>query len=168
MTPDATPLPQSSPPDSLRRKFRRHVTEAYFAVIALVCILATVQIASQVFAEDSAVVPPGSCEERLGALVDAIQEARAAASEGHDEDEAVRRYRNSVNLGWSTASSVRRSCLAPRLQAALDAIERLRYAEEYAIRREAVDLAPQRRRVRELLAPSSTPQVKPPAYDNVF
>ncbi len=90
-----------------------------------------------------------TCHRGLRSLFDALTRARdaAAGSEG-GEDEALGRFRRALEPEWSLRDNVASRCRGSARDAAtLDAIERLRYAEEHAVRREAGELAPLRRKV---------------------
>ena len=65
---------------------------------------------------------------------------------------ALARFRSTLAPAWTYRDGVAASCRGSEdNERALDAIERLRYAEEHAARREAGDLAPLRRRVRAIV-----------------
>jgi hypothetical protein len=121
----------------------------YYTVVALVGGAAAVQITRQVMFEPG---PPShytTCHEGLRALFSAVARARdlAARSEG-DEDTALTRFRTGLAPEWGLRDAVAAQCRPSTKDAAtLDAIERLRYAEEHAVRREAGELAPLRRKV---------------------
>ena len=111
----------------------------------------TIQILLAVFA------PPvqteaKDCRSGTRGLLVAVRRARlAAASENGDERAALGRFRAALEPEWSTRTSLDAVCRSdPKAQAALTEIDALRYAEEHAVRYEAVGLAPQRRRVQAL------------------
>ena len=63
----------------------------------------------------------------------------AAASGTEGEDKALEQFRRALEPEWSSRDAIARSCRGSAVdERALDAIERLRYAEEHAVRREAV------------------------------
>jgi hypothetical protein len=124
---------------------------------------ATVQITRQVFYAGRGPSPYASCGEGLRALVGGIERARHEASGMDGEQGALTRFRSALRPEWDHHEAVAETCQGTRTdKRALDAIERLRYAEEHAVRREAGDLAPLRRRVQILvetqLAASREPQ----------
>src|SRR6187551_2386630 len=111
----------------------------------------TIQILYAVFA------PPvfAVAKECRGGTIDLLTAVRraslAAAAESGDERAALGRFRAALEPEWSTRASLDSVCRADRqAQAALAEIDELRYAEEHAVRYEAVGLAPQRRRVQAL------------------
>src|SRR6185436_2674975 len=133
-----------------------------YGLAAVLTVSSTWQLLRQVFLTPAPPSPYASCEDGLRALAGAVARARNAASGTEGEDAALGRFRQALEPDWRYRDSVEVSCRgsAPS-ERALDAIERLRYAEEHAVRREAGDLAPLRRRVRAIvdgpLAPSPAP-----------
>jgi hypothetical protein len=89
------------------------------------------------------------CPEGTKRLIAAVRRARAAASEAQGgEREAVARFREALEPEWSMRTAIGERC-KPDEQAtqALGEVDRLRYAEEHALRYEALDIASRRRRV---------------------
>jgi hypothetical protein len=90
----------------------------------------------------------------------AIRRARgAAAEEITGERPALQRFRDALSPEWQSRGAVSQSCQGdPAAIAALSDLDALRYAEEHAVRYEAVALAKQRRRSdairRELTGPA--------------
>jgi len=124
----------------------------YYALAAVICVASTYQLMRQVFLTPSPPSPYPSCEDGLRALAGAVDRARNAASGTEGEDAALARFRQALEPDWGYRDSVEVSCRGrARNEGALDAIERLRYAEEHAVRREAGDLAPLRRRVQTIV-----------------
>ena len=111
----------------------------------------TIQILLAVFAPPTRAVAE-ECRGGTRGLLVAVRRARlAAASENGDERAALGRFRAALEPEWSTRTSLDSVCRSdPKAQAALTEIDALRYAEEHAVRYEAVGLAPQRRRVQAL------------------
>ncbi len=90
-----------------------------------------------------------SCHEGLGGLLDAVERARAhAANESGGERAALAGFRDTLEPEWGRLATVRTLCQGdlPALKA-LRTIELLRYAEERAVRYEALDLSRLRQRV---------------------
>jgi hypothetical protein len=134
---------------ALRKKGRRIALTVYYAMVALVGGAVAVEITLQVFFEPRAAPPYATCHDGLRALHGALDRAREAAarSEG-GEDDALARFRGALEPEWGHRDGVAARCQgAARDEGTLDAIERLRYAEEHAVRREAGELAPLRRSV---------------------
>lgn len=149
-----------------RRRGRAATMGAYYGLAAVISVLATVQIIRQVFFAETVPAPWGSCREGLLALNAAVERARDAASGTEGEDAALDGFRRALEPEWRNRDAVAAACLGSRAdERALDAIERLRYAEEHAVRHEAGDLAPLRRRVQTivqndlLVAPTTATQL---------
>jgi hypothetical protein len=134
----------------------------YYAMVALVGGASAFQITRQVFFEPSVPPPYTTCQQGLHALFGAVARAReaAAGAEG-GEDAALARFRSALEPEWTYRDGVAALCRSSPAQpaqaksggdtGALDAIERLRYAEEHAVRREAGELAPLRRKVQAIV-----------------
>lgn len=124
----------------------------YYSLAAVIIVASTVQIVRQVFFLPVQPSPYASCHEGLLALARAVERAREAAPGTDGEDAAIARFRGGLEPEWGYRDGIAASCRASAKDVrALDAIERLRYAEEHAARREAGDLAPLRRRVRAII-----------------
>ncbi|MCA9630897.1 MAG: hypothetical protein KC766_24700 [Myxococcales bacterium] len=93
-----------------------------------------------------------SCRSGLQDLISGVRNAqRAAAEETGGEREAVTRFRQGLGPAWERRQSVQALCQGDKQAlTALKLIDRLRYAEEHAVRYEAGDLAGLRRRVKAL------------------
>ncbi|HYQ41823.1 MAG TPA: hypothetical protein VER11_07640 [Polyangiaceae bacterium] len=111
----------------------------------------TIQILYAVFAPPVLAVAK-DCRGGSRDLLSAVRRASiAAAAESGDERAALGRFRAALEPEWSRRASLDSLCRTdPKARAALAEIDALRYAEEHAVRYEAVGLAPQRRRVQAL------------------
>jgi len=139
-------------PVSARRRGRSVAGAIYYGIIGATCLAGTIQISVQVFFTDHPPSPYGGCHEGLRALVGAVDRARAAAPGTDGEDGAIARFRAALEPEWQYFDGVATTCKgSAKDEGTLDAIERLRYAEEHAARREASDLAPLRRQVQEIV-----------------
>ena len=139
-----------------RAKLGRKVAfVVYLAFAGFLAVASVWQITRHVFFPSSADAPPfSSCRDGLAALYQAIERGRLAAEHGPDDGEeaALLRFRETVAPDWRHRDAVAELCRsAPQEISARDAIERLRYAEENAVRREAGDLAPLRRKVQAIV-----------------
>jgi hypothetical protein len=156
-------------PQSAKTLGRRIALALFYALVGAICAAATIQVAAQVFTEGPR-SPYPSCDDGLRALVAALERARSAAAEGsgpsqenEGEDAALARFRSALEPEWRYRDGIAAACRESETsEQALDVIERLRYAEEHAVRREAGDLAPLRRKVRALVPAGSAPP-RPPA-----
>src|SRR5689334_3035140 len=138
--PSAGPSAGRTPPgltESQRRSGRRFATIVFLAGVASWVVGASAQIVKQALWPDVVAVPYKTCGEGLESLHAALARARGEAEGELDPDEALRQFREALNPGWSYLSGVRASCQDPQKLRSLDALERLRYAEEHAVRREA-------------------------------
>jgi hypothetical protein len=137
-----------------RRTWRRVLVVAYYVVLGSFIAIAGGNVIWQVWAPVLAHHPKVDCRAGLYGLGLAIDRARAEAQAASQqgEDAAVSRFRSALEPEWSANAAIAASCNDnAELAAALDAIERLRYAEERAVRREVNELAPLRRKVQALM-----------------
>ena len=141
------------PPRTPAALGRRIGAIAYWTVVVVVSLAAGVEITWQVFFLPSPPAPYASCHEGLRSLFGAVVRARdAAAHTEAGEDAALARFRGALQPEWTYRDGVATLCRgSAKDEGALDAIERLRYAEEHAVRREAGELAPLRRRVQAIV-----------------
>jgi len=123
-----------------------------------------VQVVRQAFfpPEPNGPAPFSTCRDGLHALYAAIELGREAARQANEsgdgssgEETALARYREAVEPTWRFRDQVQRLCRsAPEQEGALDAIERLRYAEEHGVRSQAEELSSLRRRARQIVQQS--------------
>jgi hypothetical protein len=162
--PQALQGPASSAPQALqgpthgeaaaRRKGRRVVMTTYYVVVVLFIALAGGNVIWQVWAPRLRHYPPEDCRAGLRGLAQAAFRAELAAAELPEasEDEALAAFRRALLPEWDHYDAVEASCRTQgELRSALDAIYRLRYAEERAVRRETTELIPLRSKVEHLL-----------------
>jgi len=136
-----------------RRRGRRRVMTAYYAIVAGFILLAAGNVTYQVWAPVFRSYPELDCRKGLSALAQAIDRARQAASSFSEagEDAALGQFRSALSPEWDQHRAIAQACGKDReLATLLDVVERLRYAEERAVRREVSDLAPLRRRVGQI------------------
>jgi hypothetical protein len=102
------------------------------------------------------------CTEGQRSLVESVRRARqAAAAETGGERLALARFRGELESAWRLRGAIGDACASdPAALRALAEIDRLRFAEEHAVRYEAVDLAQRRRRVHSI--ESTLPQASKP------
>jgi hypothetical protein len=136
----------------------------FYGLVAALALTALVEISGQVFARSNGPVPYATCREGLLALAAAVDRARGAAGGDDGEAAAIGRFRAALEPEWSARDGVATLCGRDDAdRGALDAILRLRYAEEHAARKEAGDLAPLRRRVRAIVERGAGATVPPGA-----
>jgi hypothetical protein len=156
----ATAKPNLTPGERLGRR----IGIAVFAlIVGGATAIWTIQILYAVFAPPVLAVAK-ECRGGTRDLLLAVRRASlAAAAESGDERAALERFRGTLEPEWSRRASLDSLCRAdPKARAALAEIDALRYAEEHAVRYEAVGLAPQRRRVQALYQFESDGQKSPP------
>lgn len=154
--------------DRARRTGRRVGVVLFALIVGGATAVWTAQILYAVFAPPIERVAQ-DCRGGTRALLTAVRRARlAAAAESGDERAALARFRAALEPEWSSRTSLDSICRQePKARTALNEIDALRYAEEHAVRYEAVGLAPQRRRVEALYEFASDGQ-KSPALPESF
>lgn len=136
-----------------RRRGRTIALTVFYSLVVLFTGTAAANISLQVYSAGEAW--PGDCRSGLRRLAASLEQAQRASEDADlDPEEALRRFRKVLAPPWQARSSIEQRCRASGEREAFDAVERLRYAEENAVRREGHDLVPLRRRVRGLLGGS--------------
>jgi hypothetical protein len=109
----------------------------------------TVQILKQVWAPEIAETPH-DCRDGLGALIGAVERARQAAAKSLEGERiALTRFRRALEPEWEHRAALSERCKKDAFGLrSLKIVDRLRYAEEHAVRYESADLA----RLRESVA----------------
>lgn len=143
--------------DRAKKRGRRAAFTIFYVLAVGVSIGGSAQIFVQAFQRREA---PGlgvtSCSDGLSKLTGALERARKAASATDGEDAALADFRKALAPEWDDRDHIEDLCRSSEpSMAALDAIEQLRYAEEHAVRREAAELAPLRRRVQAIAPPAA-------------
>ncbi|MBN1608932.1 MAG: hypothetical protein JW940_20060 [Polyangiaceae bacterium] len=125
---------------------------AYTIVVGGFTVVCAAQIIYQVWGPREGTPPPVDCHTGVKRLVLAVRRARhAGETEARGERAAVARFRDALRPEWDWRASLGRTCQGDRTALrALGDTDRLRYAEEHAVRYESVDLARRRRRVGSL------------------
>jgi hypothetical protein len=134
-----------------RRAGRRAGVVVFALIVVFVTASWTYQILHAVFSPPVVTVAT-ECRAGARGLLFAVRRARAAAAaETGGERAALGRFRAALEPEWDARASLEPVCSSDaKAHAALAEIDALRYAEEHAVRYEAVGLAPQRRRVQAL------------------
>jgi hypothetical protein len=117
-------------------------------LVAAFTVVCSVQICLQVWSPT--IVPTSvGCSAGTLALVDAIEAARVASADQAEEHAALARFRGALASAWAHRPALEQSCASdPAAIRRLHAVDRLRYAEEHAVRYGAVDLAKRRQEVK--------------------
>ncbi len=142
----ATPLSER---DVVARRGRRAGLVVYVLVVAGFSVVCSVQVLRQVFAPE--VRPVAGCAAGLAELELGLDGARRAVAEvsGAGESQALQRFRAALAPSWSSRGGVGQACATdPAGQRRLTQLDRLRYAEEQAVRYEARELAELRLQLR--------------------
>lgn len=136
-------------------------------VVAVVAVFLTAasayRILSAVF--DPPLVPTElSCGEGTRQLLASVERARErAAAQAHGERAALADFRTALEPEWAVSATIRNKCKAsmnPSAIAAYRAVELLRYAEERAVRYEAIDLSRLRQRAPRLVSALTSTSAK--------
>jgi hypothetical protein len=131
-----------------RRRGRTLGVAALFAVVTAFTAVCSVEIIQQAWATPSS-GSSAECRPGIADLIKAVRRARTAAANGTGgEREAMQRFREALLPEWSMRPGLGARCAGdPEATRALGEIDRLRYAEEHALRYEALDVAGRRRSV---------------------
>lgn len=145
----------SPPISAAARKGRRIALGLFFGVVVALTATLSGQISWHVYSPQPAPDPSLECRPQVVLLAAAVDRAKAASNEEpSDPEQALARFRQQLSPAWDLHPQIAQVCSRdPKLAELLDAVERLRYAEENAVRRDARDLSPLRRRVVSLLTP---------------
>lgn len=123
----------------------------YAAVVAAFTIVCSIQICIQVWSPKHEPSPVG-CAAGTLLLIEAIEKGRLAAADQPGEQAALAKFRGALNPAWAYRPALGQACSSdPEALARLRAVDRLRYAEEHAVRYAAVDLAQRRHEVKRLV-----------------
>ncbi len=131
-----------------------------FAFLLAFVTASTVELTQQVFfVHDDGPYPYADCKGGLLALDGAVQRATRAADGNADVASALKAFRASLLPEWNHLEGVRKACsVRQEDEASLDALERLRYAEEHAVRRDAGGLEVLRKSVATDLGIETSPR----------
>jgi hypothetical protein len=133
-----------------RRRGRTIGLVVFTAIVTLFTGVCSFQILAQAWAKP-VVHTTIECRSGLSALIAAVRRARVAASKVSGERAALAEFRSALEPEWSMRPALDDHCSrdADALKG-LGEIDRLRYAEEHALRYEALDVASRRTRVETL------------------
>lgn len=120
-------------------------------LVAIPTIVWATQVIVQAFSSPDP--HPLGCQEGLKELIGALDRAQTSASPHADETEALAAFRASLGTPWDNPRAVRAACAGnPRLLGHYGRVERLRYAEEHAVRYATRGLSADRNAVNALRA----------------
>ena len=104
----------------------------------------------QVWAPESS-LPVSDCGQGLATLIDGIGAARRASTTPGQEESALREFRKAIAPYWAIRPALGPLCAKdPHFAGKLEEVDRLRYAEEHAVRYFARDLSEGRRAIASL------------------
>lgn len=131
-----------------RRRGRTAGIVLFAVIVTAFTAVCSVEIIMQAWASPGATAQI-ECRKGLADLIGAVRRARsAAAGVTGGEREALAKFRQSLEPEWSSRAGLTERCANdPKAVQALGDVDRLRYAEEHALRYEALDVASRRRRV---------------------
>lgn len=130
-------------------RFRRAAFGLGLAGIAAFVAASIYQLVFQVFYPPIRDGAGETCRVELVKLYRGLERATRAGEEEADVSKAISAFRQSLRPEWDDFGSARQACdTDPETRRGLDALERLRYAEEHAVRLEASSLHVLRDRVR--------------------
>ena len=147
----AREMPEIAPvtrPGASRGWGRRLGLVLFGLIVSGLTLIWSIQIIRQVWFPEAGPLER-DCRTGTRSLIVALDRARkAAAAETGDERAALARFRAQLDPEWQMRAALERACQSDPAQAhSLQNVIQLRYAEEHAVRYEAVDLARLRRRV---------------------
>jgi hypothetical protein len=142
--------PQSADPSFAgARQLGRTAGIAVFGlIVAAFTAVCSIEICLQVW--NPTILPTkAGCSAGTLDLVEAIEAARVASADQAEEHAALARFRGALAAAWAHRPALEHSCAGdPEAIRRLHAVDRLRYAEEHAVRYGAVDLAKRRQDVK--------------------
>jgi hypothetical protein len=135
--------------ENARRTGRRIGSILFALFIGTFTIVCSAQVLYQGFRSTRVTQTSVQCRVGLRGLIVSLRRARAAAAaESGGERTSLKQFRDALGPEWEAHDAVLRSCARDEWALrALDQIDRLRWAEEHAVRYESVELAPSRQRV---------------------
>jgi len=122
---------------------------AVFAlIVATFTVVSSAQICWQVW-HPTIIPSPVGCSAGTLRLLEAIEAARVASADEAEEQAALAHFRGALAGAWVYRPALSRACAGDtEAIRRLHAVDRLRYAEEHAVRYGAVDLAKRRQEVK--------------------
>lgn len=135
----------------VRRIGRRLGVGVFVGVVTTFTAVCSAQICLQVWASPVA-SGPVDCATGTLDLIRSVVAAREAASSEVTEREGLARFRETVAEAWSQRTALARACAeTPGGLRYLKEIDRLRYAEEHAVRYRTTDLSRRRQAVERMM-----------------
>jgi hypothetical protein len=131
---------------------RRLGNVLFTALIGTFTLVCSVQVLKQGFFAEHGNFDSADCRSGLRSLAESLRRAReTTAFASQNERARLEQFRASLLPEWQDRDEILRQCSNdPWGKQAYHQIERLRWAEEHAVRYESVDLAPSRQTVAAL------------------
>jgi hypothetical protein len=131
---------------TVERRGRSLGTLVFGLLIAVPTVVWATQVIIQAF--DAPDATGLECKAGLVALLEGLDQARVSAHPAANEDDALSAFRQNLGAEWTTARRVRTACKGdPERLGQFGKIERLRYAEEHAVRYQTRGLSADRNAV---------------------
>lgn len=135
--------------DSIERRGRNLGGLLFALLVAAPTLIWATQVVLQAFETPEAAGL--DCKEGLAELLAGLDRARDSAVPAPNEDEAMAAFRENLGPAWETPRRVRAACNGNRdRMAQFGKIERLRYAEEHAVRYQTRGLSADRNAVDQI------------------
>jgi hypothetical protein len=136
---------------SVRQTGRTIGIAVFGTLMAAFTAVCSIQICLQVWRPHSEPLHAG-CSAGTLQLVEAIEAARVASADEAEEQAALAKFRGALSPAWTFRPALNGACAGDTAAVRrLHAVDRLRYAEEHAVRYGAVDLAKRRQEVKALI-----------------
>jgi hypothetical protein len=138
-------------PSAVRRRGRTLGAAAIGALLTAFTAICSVEIIEQAWTP-TPLPATTDCRTGVSGLIAAVRRARTAAAEGAgSERDALSRFRQALEPEWGSRTALGDLCGNDSdAKGALETVDRLRYAEEHALRYEALDVAKRRKDVEVL------------------
>lgn len=136
---------------SVRQTGRTIGIAVFGTLMAAFTAVCSIQICLQVWSPRVVPLHVG-CSAGTLQLVEAIEAARLASAGEAEEHAALAKFRGALSPAWTFRPALNVACAGDTAAVRrLHAVDRLRYAEEHAVRYGAVDLAKRRQEVQAFI-----------------
>lgn len=132
---------------SAERTGRRVSLGLYLGLVTVFTLICSVEVILQAWAHPP-LPEPVDCRARAQSLIKGLENAKARARSGDNEQTSMELFRGGLGPDWELKNSLQQACAKDPLAARLiRELDQLRYAEEHAVRYEARELTRRRQRV---------------------
>jgi hypothetical protein len=144
-------LPAEDRLASVRQTGRTIGIAVFGSLMAAFTAVCSIQICLQVWSPRVVPLHVG-CSAGTLQLIEAIEAARVASADEAEEHAALAKFRGALSPAWTFRPALNGACAGDTAAVGrLHAVDRLRYAEEHAVRYGAVDLAKRRQEVQRFI-----------------